>query len=98
MAEEKHAALRLLELLRKRGHTIEVARNGAEAVDATAREAFDLVLMDVHMPVMDGLAATRIIRERERGDGKHLPIIALTAGATIEDRENSMAAGMNDFG
>ncbi|MEH6587055.1 MAG: YfiR/HmsC family protein [Halioglobus sp.] len=86
-----------LELLRKRGHNIEIARNGAEAVEATARETFDLVLMDVHMPVMDGLTATRIIRERERTDGMHLPIIALTAGATIEDRENSIAAGMNDF-
>lgn len=86
-----------MELLRNRGHSIEVARNGAEAVSATAKQTFDVVLMDVHMPVMDGLSATRIIRDRERAEGKHVPIIALTAGATVEDRENSIAAGMNDF-
>jgi signal transduction histidine kinase/CheY-like chemotaxis protein len=86
-----------MELLGRRGHSIEVAHNGAEAVDAVAREDFDVVLMDVHMPVMDGLAATRIIREQERGSGSHVPIVALTAGATVEDRENSMAAGMDDF-
>ena len=86
-----------MELLRNRGHSIEVARNGAEAVSATAKQTFDVVLMDVHMPVMDGLSATRIIRDRERAEGTHVPIIALTAGATVEDRENSIAAGMNDF-
>jgi signal transduction histidine kinase/CheY-like chemotaxis protein len=87
-----------LELLRKRGHSIEVARNGAEAVEAAAKADFDVVLMDVHMPVMDGLTATRIIRERERVDKvAHVPIIALTAGATLEDRENSITAGMTDF-
>jgi CheY-like chemotaxis protein len=87
------------ELLGRRGHSIEVARNGAEAVDALARQPFDVVLMDVHMPVMDGLTATRIIREREResGTGQHVPIVALTAGATVEDRENSLMAGMNEF-
>jgi signal transduction histidine kinase/DNA-binding response OmpR family regulator len=86
-----------VELLQRRGHQVEIARNGAEAVDATARVDFDVVLMDVHMPVMDGLAATRIIRERERASGIHVPIVALTAGATVEDRENSIAAGMNAF-
>jgi len=86
-----------VELLSRRGHSVEVAHNGAEAVDAVAREPFDLVLMDVHMPVMDGLTATRIIREREHASGTHVPIVALTAGATVEDRENSLAAGMNNF-
>ena len=85
------------ELLGKRGHSVEVVHNGAEAVDAVAREPFDVVLMDVHMPVMDGLAATRIIREREHGSGRHVPIVALTAGATVEDRENSLSAGMDNF-
>jgi signal transduction histidine kinase/CheY-like chemotaxis protein len=85
------------ELLARRGHNVEVARNGTEAVDAVARQPFDVVLMDVHMPVMDGLSATRIIREREHASGRHVPIVALTAGATVEDRENSIAAGMNDF-
>lgn len=85
------------ELLEKRGHVVELVRNGKEAVDATARGGFDLVLMDVHMPVMDGLTATRLIRERERDSGVHVPIIALTAGATVEDRENCLAAGMTSF-
>ncbi|RLQ21727.1 DUF4154 domain-containing protein [Seongchinamella sediminis] len=85
------------ELLAKRGHAVQLACNGREAVDISAREEFDLVLMDVHMPVMDGLTATRIIRERERSTGVHVPIVALTAGATIEDRENCLAAGMNSF-
>ncbi|TDG11423.1 response regulator [Seongchinamella unica] len=85
------------DLLTKRGHAVELVRNGQEAVDITAREDFDLVLMDVHMPVMDGLTATRIIRDRERACGVHVPIIALTAGATVEDRENCLAAGMNSF-
>jgi CheY-like chemotaxis protein len=86
-----------MEVLGRRGHRIEVASNGREAVDATAKQDFDVVLMDVHMPIMDGLTATRIIREREHGSGIHLPIIALTAGATVEDRENSISAGMDNF-
>ena len=85
------------ELLGRRGHSVELALNGAEAVDATARQAFDIVLMDIHMPVMDGLAATRRIRERELASGGHVKIVALTAGATVEDRENSRAAGMDGF-
>jgi CheY-like chemotaxis protein len=86
-----------LELLGRRSHKVEVATNGQEAVDATAAQSFDVVLMDVHMPVMDGLTATRTIREREHGSGRHVPIIALTAGATAEDRENCLAAGMTGF-
>ncbi|MEH6580839.1 MAG: YfiR/HmsC family protein [Halioglobus sp.] len=86
-----------VELLGRRGHSVEVANNGAEAVEAVANQTFDVVLMDVHMPVMDGLAATRLIREREQASGGHLPIVALTAGATVEDRDNSRAAGMDDF-
>ncbi len=86
-----------LELLSRRGHHTELACNGAEALEAIATGNFDLVLMDVHMPVMDGLTATRMLREREHGSGMHLPVIALTAGATVEDRENSLAAGMTGF-
>jgi CheY-like chemotaxis protein len=86
-----------VELLGRRGHSVEVAHNGAEAVDAVARQPFDIVLMDVHMPVMDGLAATHIIREREHASGRRVPIVALTAGATVEDRENCLAAGMDNF-
>jgi CheY-like chemotaxis protein/HPt (histidine-containing phosphotransfer) domain-containing protein/anti-sigma regulatory factor (Ser/Thr protein kinase) len=85
------------EVLQKRGHRIATAVNGREAVELTATQDFDVILMDVHMPVMDGLTATRIIREGEHGSGAHLPIIALTAGATVEDRENSLSAGMDSF-
>ena len=85
------------DLLERRGHRVELARNGREAVEAVGRKAFDIVLMDIHMPVMDGLAATRAIRERERETDRHLPIIAITAGATTEDRDQCFAAGMDDF-
>jgi signal transduction histidine kinase/CheY-like chemotaxis protein len=86
-----------MDLLTRRGHSIELAENGKEAVALVARKEFDVVLMDVHMPVMDGLAATRAIRQQEQSTGAHVPIIAMTAGATLEDRERSLAAGMDDF-
>jgi len=85
------------EMLSRRGHRVEVAANGREAVEMSSREEFDVILMDVHMPVMDGLTATRLIREREHGSGSHVPILAVTAGATLEDRENCLSAGMNGF-
>jgi CheY-like chemotaxis protein len=85
------------EMLGRRGHHVEVASNGREAVEHSAREAFDVILMDVHMPLMDGLTATRLIREREHGSGGHVPIIAVTAGATLEDREHCLSAGMDGF-
>ncbi|MCE9665729.1 response regulator [Halomonas sp. M5N1S17] len=86
-----------IDLLTQRGHEVELARNGAEALDAVERQAFDVVLMDIHMPVMDGLAASRAIRERERESGEHVPIVAMTASATKEDRERCLAAGMDDY-
>jgi two-component system, sensor histidine kinase and response regulator len=86
-----------IDLLTHRGHRVELAQNGEEALDAVAREVFDVVLMDIHMPVMDGLAATREIRRREDGTGRHLRIVAMTASATREDRERCLAAGMDDF-
>ncbi|WP_187276558.1 YfiR/HmsC family protein [Parahaliea maris] len=86
-----------MELLGRRGHQVEVASNGAEAVEAVANQTFDVVLMDQHMPVMDGLTATRTIREREQGSDRHVHIVALTAAATVEDRENSLAAGADGF-
>jgi len=85
------------DLLTRRGHHIEVAQNGKLAIAAISQRPFDVVLMDVHMPVMDGLTATRAIREREQSSGTHVPIIAMTAGATTEDREQCFAAGMDDF-
>jgi CheY-like chemotaxis protein/HPt (histidine-containing phosphotransfer) domain-containing protein len=86
-----------LGILAKQGHSVQVAQNGGEAVKAVEREAFDLVLMDVHMPEMGGFEATGVIRERERGSGRHLPIIALTARAMVGDREQCLAAGMDDY-
>ncbi|UYG07117.1 response regulator [Halomonas sp. M4R1S46] len=85
------------DLLHQRGHRVELAENGREALDAVRRHAFDVVLMDIHMPVMDGLAASRAIRELERDRGGRVPIVAMTASATKEDRQRCLAAGMDDF-
>jgi two-component system sensor histidine kinase/response regulator len=83
--------------LEKRGHSVVVASDGRQAVAATEKEPFDVVLMDVQMPEMDGLEATSVIREREKSTGKHLPIIAMTAHAMKQDRERCLAAGMDAF-
>jgi signal transduction histidine kinase/ActR/RegA family two-component response regulator len=82
-------------MLKKLGHAVEVASNGAEAVAAVARGRFDVVLMDCLMPDVDGYEATIRIRTAERVG--RVPIIALTASATIEDRDRCLAAGMDDF-
>ncbi len=82
-------------MLGKLGCQVEVATNGAEGIAALEREAFDLVLMDCNMPVMDGYEASR--RIRESGRWPHLPIIALTANAMPEERERCKAAGMSDY-
>jgi CheY-like chemotaxis protein len=85
-------AVRLLE---KRGHRVTVAANGREAVAAVQREPFDLVLMDVQMPEMDGFEATAAIRLAETGTGRHLPIFAMTAHAMKGDAERCVLAGMD---
>jgi signal transduction histidine kinase/ActR/RegA family two-component response regulator len=82
-------------MLQKLGHRVELAGNGAEAVAAVARGQFDVVLMDCLMPDVDGYEATTRIRAAERVG--RLPIVALTASATVEDRERCLAAGMDDF-
>jgi len=84
-------------ILEKCGHSLVHAANGREAVAAVARESFDLILMDVQMPEMDGLEATRRIRETEQGTALHTPIVALTAHAMPGDRERCLAAGMDDY-
>ena len=85
-------------LLQRQGYQVTLAQHGAEALHLLKTLAFDVVLMDVQMPVMDGLEATRRIRELERERGhKHHPIIAMTAGAIVGDREKCLAAGMDDY-
>ncbi len=87
----------ILALLRKRGHTTAVAGNGVEALAAIERDTFDLVLMDIQMPEMDGLEAVRRIRKPEAMTGQHLPVVAMTARAMAGDREAILAAGMDDY-
>jgi signal transduction histidine kinase/CheY-like chemotaxis protein len=84
-------------LLTRRGHTAVVASNGREALDLLARETFDLVLMDVQMPEMDGLEATAAIRRSEEGTGRHLRILAMTAHAMAGDRDRCLSAGMDGY-
>jgi CheY-like chemotaxis protein len=87
----------VLALLKQRGHHGVAVGNGRLAVETTAAEAFDLVLMDVQMPEMGGLEAASAIRARERTTGGHIPIIALTAHVMAGDREQCLAAGMDAF-
>ncbi|MDQ2732110.1 MAG: response regulator, partial [Armatimonadota bacterium] len=84
-------------LLEKRGHQVQIACTGAQALRLLTEEAFDLVLMDVQMPEMGGFEATRSIRDRERLTGNHIPIIALTAHAMKGDREQCLNAGMDGY-
>jgi signal transduction histidine kinase/DNA-binding response OmpR family regulator/HPt (histidine-containing phosphotransfer) domain-containing protein len=84
-------------ILEKRGHAVRTVGNGLEAVTLLEHERFDAVLMDVQMPVMDGLEATRRIRARERETGMHVPIIAMTAHAMERDREECLAVGMDNY-
>jgi CheY-like chemotaxis protein len=87
-------AVRLLE---KQGHRVKVAANGREVLAAVGQEEFDLVLMDVQMPEMDGFEATIAIRAHEQSTGRHLPIVAMTAHAMQGDRERCLAAGMDGY-
>jgi len=84
-------------LLQSHGHTVVVANNGVEAVALHRAQPFDLVLMDVQMPEMDGLEATAAIREREKSTGQHTPIVAMTAHAMKGDRQRCLEAGMDSY-
>jgi CheY-like chemotaxis protein len=98
VAEDNEFNAQLLEqLLARRGHRVRLANNGREALSLAEEGTFDLLLLDVHMPELDGFQVVRAIRERERAAGGHLPVIALTARSRKEDREQCLAAGMDDF-
>ena len=84
-------------ILEKCGHSVTMVENGQEAVDAASREAFDLVLMDIQMPVLGGIEATAKIRRREADGSRHLPIVALTANAMQGDRELYESVGMDYY-
>jgi CheY-like chemotaxis protein len=98
VAEDNEFNAQLLEqLLGRRGHQVRLANNGRAALRLAGEEAFDLLLLDIHMPELDGFQVAQAVRELERTAGGHLAIIALTARARKEDRERCRAAGMDDF-
>lgn len=98
LAEDSVVNQRLaLGLLRQWGHSVVVANNGREALERLAEQSFDVVLMDVQMPEMDGLEATAVLREREHEAGRHTPVIAMTAHAMQGDRDRCLAAGMDGY-
>jgi PAS domain S-box-containing protein len=98
LAEDNPVNQRLTErLLQKRGHTVIMANDGQQAVDAVSRDAFDLILMDVQMPQLNGFEATAAIRTMERESGRRTPIVAITAHAMAGDRERCLEAGMDAY-
>jgi CheY-like chemotaxis protein len=110
LAETPHRRLRILlaednpvnqkvarKFMELRGHSVTVAGNGREAIELAAQQTFDLVLMDVQMPEMDGFAATAVLRARESSTASHLPIIAMTAHAMKGDAERCLEAGMDAY-
>jgi signal transduction histidine kinase/DNA-binding response OmpR family regulator len=98
IAEDNLVNQRLVtRLLEKRGHSVVVAGNGREALEALEKESFDLVFMDVQMPVMDGFEATAAIRKKEGSSGVRVPVVALTAHAMKGDQEKCQAGGMDGY-
>ena len=98
VAEDNEINAQLLErLLARRGHRVRLANNGRDALALAEEGVFDLMLLDVQMPELDGFQVVQAVRERERSTGGHLPVIALTARARQEDRDRCLAAGMDDF-
>jgi PAS domain S-box-containing protein len=98
LAEDTVATQKIVKnILTKRGHAVEIASNGREVVEMLRFQPFDIVLMDVQMPIMDGLQATSAIRSLEASLGQRVPIVALTAHAMHGDRERCLAAGMDAY-
>jgi CheY-like chemotaxis protein len=109
-AQQRHKGLKILlaednvvnqrlavRLLQKMEHTVVVAQSGVEALAKLSEEDFDLILMDVQMPEMDGLTASGMVRENEKQTGRHVPIIAMTAHALKGDRERCLVSGMDGY-
>jgi CheY-like chemotaxis protein len=98
VAEDNPVNIELVKrLLQRAGLSCDVAVNGQQALEALERASYDLVLMDVQMPVMDGMEATQKIRQREKAAGGHIPIVALTAHSMKGDRARFLAVGMDDY-
>jgi signal transduction histidine kinase/ActR/RegA family two-component response regulator len=98
VAEDNIVNQRLVkELLLRKNFTVTIVENGLKIFDILEQSNFDIILMDIQMPVMDGLEATAIIREIEKGTGKHIPIIGITAYAVKADKEKCLSAGMDDY-
>jgi PAS domain S-box-containing protein len=98
VAEDDEFSGRFMEqLLARAGHRAHLTTSGNEALSLAQQGIFDVLLLDIHMPELDGFAVVGAIREREQATGKHLPVIALTARSRKEDRERCLAAGMDDF-
>ena len=84
-------------LLQKLGYNCDIVDDGAKVVELLKEKQFDVILMDIQMPVMDGYEATRLIRETEKYRGTYTPIVAVTAFAMERDRKNAFEVGMDDF-
>ena len=98
LAEDNVVNQRLISrILEKMGHTVMVANDGAAALVMLSQQDFDLVAMDMQMPMMDGLEATRKVRLDELGSGRHMPIVAITANAFDDDRRKCFEAGMDGY-
>ena len=98
VVEDVPSLQRLLVLmLQKSGHEVLTADNGLDAIEIVSREALDAVLMDIQMPGLNGLEATRAIRSREAGSGRHIPIVAVTAHALTGDASTCHEAGADEY-
>ena len=98
VAEDNPVNQKLMtELLRRRGYTVKLAGNGKEAIEVLAEDRFDVILMDIQMPVMGGLEATAAIRKEEKGSGRRIPIVATSAHAMASDRSSALEAGMDAY-
>jgi len=95
--DSKVNQLLIKKILAKKHWTVETADNGSIALEKLKENRYDLILMDIQMPIMDGYEASKIIREKESHSGTHIPIIALTANATEEDKRKSIEAGMDEY-